>query len=431
MRASFSSLCVASILALILTISAVAQSPPSQGRRGANQKENKTRPASPQPTPGEDQQDSETIKINTNLVTVPVIASDRSGNYIPDMRQDEFTIYEDGVQQQLVFFATVNAPFHVVLMLDTSGSTQEKLRDIQRAATAFVEQLQPGDRIKIISFDDEVRDLSSFTNDRYVLRRAINATRPGQGTKLYDAVQMGLDALQEIKGRKAIVLFTDGVDWHSDTMRSEDNLRTLDESGIIVYPIRYDTREETERIARQQQESGVGAIGSGGIIPGPGGGSGIPHLPEGVSIPGRVIRGPSTYPGRPSPPILTGPTGTDPIGRSGRYPDENFPNSPGGPTPRSREGREDLISGMLDRAYREADAYLNDLANKSGGKLHRADTLLSLPAAFAQIAAELRTQYSLGYYPTNAERDGKERRIQVRTTRKGVVVRARPSYKSS
>ena len=84
---------------------------------------------------------------------------------------------------------------------------------------------------------------------------------------------------------------------------------------------------------------------------------------------------------------------------------------------------------MLDSAYATADAYLYDLAEVSGGRLHRADTLGSLPTAFANIAAELRTQYSLGYYPTNLARDGKFRKVKVRTTRAGVVVRARPGYR--
>jgi Ca-activated chloride channel family protein len=86
---------------------------------------------------------------------------------------------------------------------------------------------------------------------------------------------------------------------------------------------------------------------------------------------------------------------------------------------------------LLDGLYKIADGYLNDLANRSGGKLHRADTLVSLPAAFAQIAAELRTQYSLGYYPANTARDDKYRRIQVRVNRKNVVIRARPGYRAS
>ena len=101
-----------------------------------------------------------------------------------------------------------------------------------------------------------------------------------------------------------------------------------------------------------------------------------------------------------------------------RYPDDRYPDSRD-PNP-SRRGN-DNISVMLDNLYRTADQYLQDLAMKSGGELHRADTLGSLPDAFANIAAELRNQYSLGYYPANQTRDGKYRKIQVKVSRKNVV----------
>jgi len=86
---------------------------------------------------------------------------------------------------------------------------------------------------------------------------------------------------------------------------------------------------------------------------------------------------------------------------------------------------------MLDAAYYKADSYLKQLAEKSGGRLLRADTLGSLPDAFAQIAAELRTQYMLGYYPLNKDRDDRYRKIKVATTRKNVAIRARPGYLAS
>lgn len=85
---------------------------------------------------------------------------------------------------------------------------------------------------------------------------------------------------------------------------------------------------------------------------------------------------------------------------------------------------------MLDGLYHTADMYLQDLATRSGGELYRADTLRSLPDAFANIAAELRNQYSLGYYPANQTRDGKYRKIQVKVSRKDVVIRARPGYRA-
>jgi Ca-activated chloride channel family protein len=83
---------------------------------------------------------------------------------------------------------------------------------------------------------------------------------------------------------------------------------------------------------------------------------------------------------------------------------------------------------MLDLAYQSADSYLETLAEKSGGRMLRADTLASLPDAFAKIAAELRTQYLLGYYPLNKERDERYRKIKVTAARKDIIIRARPGY---
>jgi VWFA-related protein len=84
---------------------------------------------------------------------------------------------------------------------------------------------------------------------------------------------------------------------------------------------------------------------------------------------------------------------------------------------------------MLDNLYMMADSYLKDLADRTGGQLYRADTVATLPQAFAAIASELRTQYLLGYYPINKNSDGAYRKIQVKTTRKDIAVRARPGYR--
>lgn len=391
--------------------------------------------------PAGDQQDVETVRVETNLVTVPVIVSDRGDIYLPDLKQEDFTIFEDGVKQDVSFFETVSAPFHLVLMIDTSASTQDKLRLIQQAAISFTEQLQQADRVKVISFDDRVRDLSDFTSDRAVLQWAIRDTRPGQGTKLYDAMAVGMKALQRIKGRKAIVIFTDGVDSYSDRETYNKNVRLLEEAGIIVYPIRYDTHADVEELVRRQQQQGRvvdlatilgsklpggGSTGKttpttfpGGTTIPSGGGTGttFPRLPGGVTIT-RTKRDNSDDRYPPGDPRNDDPTTTDPSG-TGR-------NDPTSPTSRTN----DNISRELDMMYKTADAYLAELAEKSGGRLHRADTLGMLPRAFGQIAAELRTQYSLGYYPLKPEHDGKYRKIKVATSRKGAVVRARPGYRA-
>ncbi|MGA9995160.1 MAG: VWA domain-containing protein [Pyrinomonadaceae bacterium] len=426
MRFSFVKISALIIFILIFALSAAAQSG-NTGQKGAENRKKETRPVvekrqekSVEPDePDDDNQSTEVVKVDTNLVTVPVIASDRDDRYVADMQKEEFSILEDGVKQDVTFFATTTQPFHVILMLDTSASTQEKLKQIQSAAIAFVQQLQPADRVKIVAFDDELQDLNEFTNDQAQLRAAIRKIRPGMGTKLYDAVQFSLDTLRTIKGRKAVVMLTDGVDNRSDYWKSKDNIKMLDESGIIMYPIRYDTRVETEQLVRQQSETPQMTDPS--VI------MGLPRGTTPTTFPGGNI---PTGGGRPSPPV-NNPRDTrrtnDP-----RYPPDNNGGMGRISDPslkRSTGPEEDLISTRLDMMYKIADEFLNDLAVKSGGKLTRADTLRSLPAAFAEIAAELRTQYSLGYYPANRTHDGKYHKIQVKTTRKDVVVRARPGYR--
>jgi hypothetical protein len=428
------------VVALALT-AAFAQSRP------ARQKPQQPEPsATPPPEPDE----METLKTETDLVTVPIIATDRSGLYITDLQKEEFKISEDGVPHEVAFFGKVAAPFHVVLMLDTSASTKDHLKQIQNAAFAFVQQLQPVDRVKVISFDDKVRDLNDFTADREILRTAINSARAGEGTKVYDAVELAINSLRKIRGRRAIVLFSDGMDWYSDKATFEGTVRYLDEEGIVVYPIRYDTRATTERLAREQSDHSEPlptlevirkAPPSGTTAPTFPGGEGVPTSgsarktgPFGLPLPEDIMRRRreeerNKYPDPSRGPAPTGGPDDNPPNPSDRnktiprVPDSREP----GPTvPTS--GPDDSIKGMLDMGYLTADSYLKSLAEKTGGRLLRADTIASLPDAFGQIAAELRTQYMLGYYPLNKERDERYRKIKVQTTRKDVAIRARPGY---
>src|ERR1051325_675007 len=425
----------------IFLVVAIALTAAFAQTRPASQKPNSPKPAPTQPPerPPDEPQDIETLKTDTDLVTVPLIANDSNGTYITDLRQEEFTIQEDGLQQQIAFFGKVAAPFHVVLMIDTSSSTQDKLRDIQQAAFTFVQQLQDADRVKVISFDDKVNDLNEFTNDRELLRAAIYKTKSGQGTKVYDAVELALNTIRKIRGRKAIVIFTDGMDWHSDSATYDGTLRWLDEEGVVFYPIRYDTRATTERLAREQSDGGS-QLPTISVIRNP--------TPGGTT--------PTTFPSDDPIPTTgtqrtTGPLGLPTAGEIMRrrreeearrrrdpngdptepLPDRRDPSIPGSTSPsstRPRRDEDDSIKAMLDMAYLTADGYLRALAEKSGCRLLRADTLKSLPDAFGQIAAELRTQYMLGYYPINKERDDRYRKIKVMTTRKKVIIRARPGY---
>ena len=391
-------------------------------------------------------QEIETVKIDTDLVTVPVIATAVGGLYITDLRKEEFAITEDGVPHEIAFFGKVSAPFHVILMLDTSASTKDKLRQIQNAAFAFVQQLQPADRVKVISFDEKVRDLNEFTSNRETLLTAINSTRSGEGTKVYDAFELALNTVRRINGRKAIVIFTDGMDWHSDSATFDGTLRNLDEEGVIVYPIRYDTRATTEAIAREQAQQTSPQLPTIDVIRRPPSGTTAPTFPGGDGVPTSGTKRTTGPLGLPVPDEIMrrrreserrdrypNPNPNDPEQMPGNVPAGDRRGIPGQPDPSTTSTRttrvpDDSITHMLDLAYATADKYLAALAEKSGGRLLRADTLASLPEAFAQIAGELRTQYLLGYYPLNKERDERYRKIKVTTTRKNVVIRARPGY---
>lgn len=370
-------------------------------------------PQAPEAEEAQDVDEGEAVKVETNLVTVPVIASDNGGRYIPDLKAEEFNVSEDNAEQKVAFFATVTEPFSVILMIDTSASaTVEKLRQVQEAAVYFTEQLREGDRVKVISFDDELRDLCDFTSDRAALASAIRSTRQGKGTRMYDAFDHAYRALRRLKGRKAVIMLTDGVDSYSERRTYDDNRRAVEESDVIVYPVRFDTREETERLLRAQAR-GNGPVDLGGVL------GRIPGMPPGSVVINR--RGGGSRPedddrNRDGLPDATSR-------RPGDGPGTNGP-------PRDREEATDQsIARMLDILYRTADDYLNELARMTGGRLVPADNALRLRRSFQQIADELRTQYSLGYYPTNAARDGKYRKIRVRTTRKGVALRTRPGYR--
>lgn len=396
------------------------------------------KPKTDNPTPPE--QDVETLKIDTSLVTVPVIASSRTGTYIGDLKKEEFKLSEDGVPQEIAFLASINAPFHLVLMLDTSNSTQGVLPQIQRAAIAFLDQLGPNDKVKVISFDGQLHDWNDFTSDKTVLRNAISQTRKADDTRVYDAVQLALNSLRPIQQRKAIVIFTDGMDWHSQSSTFESTLRDLDESGVIVYPIRFETRAETERIARQQDgaANGVGLPTSSVIRTRNGGTpttfpteepSTVPAMPR-RSLPIPVDPTSIIFGRRTTPPPTTSPTGpfpdTAPPPRDPTTTDTRRNPDPG----TIRTQPKDTIGGMLDNLYFMADSYLKELAERSGGQLYRADTISFLPQAFVAIAAELRTQYLLGYYPTNKDHTDAYRKIQLKTSRKDIAIRAKPGYRS-
>jgi VWFA-related protein len=193
-------------------------------------------------------EEDEVLRVETNLITIPVSVFDRNGLYIPGLSQENFKIFEDGVEQEIAYFGTTEKPVTVVLLLDTSPSTQFKIEEIEEAAIAFVNLLKPEDTVMVIEFDANVHVLTEPTTDRQKIYKAIKRADFGDGTSLYEAVDFSLrKRLNKIEGRKAIVLFTDGVDTTSYKSNYDSTLRDAEEADSMIFPIYYNTFFDNQR----------------------------------------------------------------------------------------------------------------------------------------------------------------------------------------
>ena len=276
---------------------------------------------------GEEVGEGEVLRISSNLVSVPVSVMNRQGQYVVDLQQRDFRVFEDGKEQSIVHFSNVDQPFSVVLLIDTSGSTAPFIDQIKGAAKAFVDQLRPADTIRPVYFHGEIKPLTAEgINDPKLFDAAIDRIEPGptnMGTRLYDAVHFGLNSLSPMATRRAIVLITDGENtWGKASMKS--TLREAEESDVVVYTLQY-----------------------GDLKP-------LRHQ----------------------------------------------------------------VSPQL---------YLQQLAEKTGGRYFKGGDMNAVKRSFVEVAAELRRQYVLGYEPNEPDRVGL-RKIRVKVNRKNVAVRARASY---
>ena len=313
--------------------------------------------------------EGDVVRIDTNLVTVPVSVLDRQGRFISDLRREQFNVFENGVEQKLAYFESTEKPFTVALLLDTSGSTFFHLWEIKEAAINFAKQLRPQDRVLVVTFDRLVMLLTEATNDQNVVTEVIQRNAiTGFSTRLYDALDLIIRArLNKIEGRKAIVLFTDGVDTASYQATFESTVREVEELDALIYPIQYDTTDFVDAQTRTN-----------------------------TTIETTTIRS-RNFPPRSSSRVTYG-------------------------TPKASG------PGTSIGDYKLADQYLHKLATKTGGQLYVANDRAQLSNAFTKIAEELRHQYSLGYYPQTTLQSGERREIKVRVDQPDVAVRARDSY---
>jgi len=342
----------------------------------------------------EEVDEGDVVRVETQLVSVPAVVTTSAGRPVAGLRAENFLLFENGQRQTIANFATTEAPFEIALLLDTSGSTRVDVGLIRQAANAFIEALRPGDRVAIVAFNNarqgqnvaaNVDVLAKLTGDRKILRTAIENLGTSNGTPFYDALEriaaeiFNEPAREEFRGRRAVVALTDGVDSTSNSDFPAARARLL-RAGVATYFIEVNTEDFVEdRLLKDCQDDGR------------------------LTLSAKQLQ---------------------------RYRQVFFP----------RARPDDFVDfcqmGQFERMQISRDLYnlarreMDELAKATGGRNFLAASLQDARAAFALVATEIGTQYSLGYYPTDKARDGKFRaiRVEVKGAPEKAQVRAREGY---
>lgn len=342
--------------------------------------------------PAQDTKGDDVIKVDTQLVDVPIAVVSSSGVPVRGLKASNFIVYEDGKRQEIADFSSASEPFEVALVLDTSGSTRNDLELIKRAALEFIRSLRAGDRVAIVSYTTH-RDektayavseiLADLTSDRRRLEAAVDRVRTSNGTPYYDSLEQIAGKVfrdkpaEEFRGRRALVALTDGVDSTSaaDFDSAKDMLQQI---GLVSFFIKVDTREYFESELLGDCETAI-RFSSAQIR--------------------RYYRNIAAKPG------MERVTNFCQLGDFERL-------------------------AISKRLYELADNEMADLARASGGKVFPIGDLSDARSAFKSVADEIGTKYTIGYYPSNDKKDGAFRRIKVEVTGlpKGTVVRSREGY---
>lgn len=200
--------------------------------------------------------DIETIRVNTELVDLNVSVFSRNGQgLVGDLQQTDFAVFENGSPEEVTFFASASTPFDLILLIDLSGSTFEKLSLVRKSAIRFVKAARPTDRIGIFTFTDAPFVVSPLTSDReQLIERIKNIQKPYGGTNFWDAAGFVLSSTSLAKDparRQAIIVMSDGVDnalpdvpGPGSVTSFEDLLARVKTSDAIVIPIYLDTERE-------------------------------------------------------------------------------------------------------------------------------------------------------------------------------------------
>jgi VWFA-related protein len=308
------------------------------------------------------QEPDDVVRTETSLVQLNVGVVDPRGRAVTSLSRNDFTVYEDGVKQQILHFEPTDAPFSLVLLLDTSGSTINFRQQFKSAAWRFLDALAPEDRVAVVQFNAKVKALSGFSTDRKKTAYAIEIAEGAGETHFYEALKYALIELDKEgrQRRKAIVVMTDGL----DTLQ-----RNLDRPVLIK------AKTDAEAIAAidAKASNALNAILTAADR-------------QGVSI---------------------------------------FPLALPSGDPKRLPLPDPIITGI----YSAARTRLQTLADRTGGRLNEIRQLSQMAQLYAEVAAELRTLYTVAYQPSgDRSRNGKWHEIKIEVDQPELIVRTRPGY---
>lgn len=333
----------------------------------------------------------EPIRLKADLVSITASVTDRSGRALKSLKAEDFTIYEDGVKQQVTHFAATEEPFTLMLMLDISGSTRDDIALMKRAAKNFLAELRANDRVGVIVFSRDIEMIAEFTDTRARVESEIDliATAEGgdsyqfttkTGTSFYDALYLAVEdsPLKDAEGRKAIVCMSDGVD--STSLKAYKGIAAMvEKSQASIYFLELNTEQATlAGLLKPQTDAGYVNFAQSQID---------------------------------------------------RYYDTYDKDSIERHRPRKLimpETLREINEGLYKIARRE----LREMSERTGGRDYPVRSLFDLADVYKQIADDLRSQYSISYYPKNTAHDGRWRAIRVETRSPGATVRARSGYRA-
>ena len=314
------------------------------------------------------------FRTGVELISVTATVTDEHGRFVPNLKADDFIVYEDGKPQPIQQFDSERVPVSLGIALDTSGSMAgEKIAAAQAALNRFLyDLLGANDEVFLYRFDSRPELVSNWTSDRQAVGRALGTVRPSGGTAIYDTVAEAVPLAQKgTRRKKALVVISDGNDQNS-RLRIDDVRQMIRESEVLVYAI------------------GIDASGNP---------TQTYSAPQGIAKP---VYSPSPFPGKTPPPA-------QPAAKT----------SP--PPPPHRGGASDRMN---------ADA-LRAITDDSGGRTEIIVSANDLAPATAGIADELSRQYFIGY-TSSAPKDGRWHTIEVRLKKPGnLTVRARKGFISS